>query len=153
MLDHVALGSLLVVVTTFIHAGFMLVAFKTFEIGLHDARVSGSQIRRVTFVAALVLLMFFAAIVESGVWALTYLAVGAISSLDDALYFSMVTFTTLGFGDVVIHSSWRRLASFEAANGTMMFGWTTALIVAAAHHLYFHVRSTSTIPRDHNTGV
>jgi voltage-gated potassium channel Kch len=62
--------------------------------------------------------------------------VGALSSLEEALYFSMVTFTTLGYGDVTLSDRWRLLASFEAANGTIMFGWTTALIMAVVHKLY-----------------
>jgi voltage-gated potassium channel Kch len=45
------------------------------------------------------------------------------------MYFSIVTFTTLGYGDVLVAEQWRILAATEAANGIIMFGWTTALIV------------------------
>ena len=41
----------------------------------------------------------------------------------------MVTFTTLGYGDVLLNERWRILGSFEAANGIIMFGWTTAIII------------------------
>ena len=138
MLDDIALGSLLVILTTFVHAGSMVLAFNWLEVGSRRPGALGSPIRKVILVASLVLIMFFAGLVESGIWALTYVAVGAFSGFDDALYFSTVTFTTLGYGDIVIHSSWRLLAGIEAANGTIMFGWTTALIVTAAHQLYFH---------------
>ena len=47
--------------------------------------------------------------------------------------------TTLGYGDVTLSDQWRLLSSFQAANGTIMFGWTTALIVAAVHKLYLRV--------------
>lgn len=138
MLDDIALGSLLVILTTFVHAGSMVLAFNWLEVGSRRPGALGSPIRRVILVASLVLIMFFAGLVESGIWALTYVAVGAFSGFEEALYFSTVTFTTLGYGDIVIHSSWRLLAGIEAANGTIMFGWTTALIVTAAHQLYFH---------------
>jgi hypothetical protein len=46
----------------------------------------------------------------------------------------MVSFTTLGYGDIVLGEGWRLLASFEAANGIILFGWTTALIFAFIHH-------------------
>jgi len=59
----------------------------------------------------------------------------AIEQLETALYFSMVTFTTLGYGDVTMSPDWRLLASFEAANGIIMFGWTTALIAAVIQRL------------------
>ena len=50
---------------------------------------------------------------------------------EEALYFSTVTYTTLGYGDVILDERWRLLGSFEAANGIVMFGWTTALIFVA----------------------
>jgi hypothetical protein len=64
-----------------------------------------------------------------------HLLVGAFSALEPALYFSTVTFATLGYGDITLNESWRLLASFEAANGIIMFGWTTALIFAVVQRL------------------
>jgi hypothetical protein len=49
----------------------------------------------------------------------------------------MVTYTSLGYGDVVLEKGWRLLGAFEAANGIVMFGWTTALIFFIVQRLYF----------------
>lgn len=49
----------------------------------------------------------------------------------------MVTFTTLGYGDIVLGQSWRLLASFHAATGIIMFGWTTAILMTVVQHSYF----------------
>mgnify|MGYP001293277496 CR=1 FL=1 len=49
-------------------------------------------------------------------------------SFQEALYFSFITFTTVGYGDVVIDSEWKILAGLEAINGIMMVGWSTALM-------------------------
>jgi hypothetical protein len=89
-----------------------------------------------SLVAALVLVMFLAAVVESSIWAVNYVRLGAMDSFEPALYFSMVTFTTLGYGDIVLNEDWRLVASFQAAIGTAMFGWTAALIVAFVQRLY-----------------
>jgi hypothetical protein len=73
------------------------------------------------------------------VWALFYLVnplITALPDLETAFYFSMVTFTTLGYGDVVLTGPWRTLASIQAANGVIIFGWTTALIFYFIQHLY-----------------
>ena len=86
----------------------------------------------------LVLGMSFAALAEAALWALCYVAVGALPTFDDSLYFSLVTYTTLGYGDLTLGLEWRRLGAFQAANGIIMFGWTTALIVAVAHRLLVH---------------
>jgi voltage-gated potassium channel Kch len=72
-------------------------------------------------------------------WRVFYLynpALTAIPDLETALYFSMVTFTSVGYGDVVIAGDWRILASLEGANGVIIFGWTTALIFYVLQHLY-----------------
>lgn len=95
----------------------------------------GRHFTATILVSALVLLLFLASVLESLLWALTYLASGAIEGLEQALYFSIVTYTTLGYGDITLNEDWRLLASFEAANGIIMFGWTTALIVAVVQRL------------------
>ena len=51
-----------------------------------------------------------------------------------------MTFTTVGYGDIVLDREWRQLATFEAVNGWIIFGWATALIVAVIQRLYFRVR-------------
>lgn len=138
MLQQIALGSILMVVTTIVHAGCTIAAL----LGLRMTRANLWALRtrsgRMGLIAALVLMMFFAALFEVTIWAAVYLAVGAISAVETALYFSMVTFTTLGYGDIVLKEGWRLLASFEAANGIIMFGWTTALIFAVVHRLATH---------------
>jgi len=94
------------------------------------------RLKRLSLVSGVVILMFLASVLEVLVWAITYLALNAIEGFERALYFSMVTFTTLGYGDVVLAEHWRLLSSFEAANGIIMFGWTTALIVAVAQRVF-----------------
>jgi hypothetical protein len=49
-----------------------------------------------------------------------------------SLYFSTVTFSTLGFGDVVPTERWRLFAAPETVNGFLMIGWSTAYLVAAS---------------------
>jgi hypothetical protein len=62
-------------------------------------------------------------------WAFAYLAVGAFPTLEEAVYFSLVAFTTLGLGDVVLPFEWRILAGMEAANGFLNFGLLCALFI------------------------
>jgi len=59
-----------------------------------------------------------------------------LPDMETAFYFSMVTFTTLGYGDVVLTGQWRALASIQAANGVIVFGWTTALIFYFIQRIY-----------------
>jgi len=135
VLAQIAIGSILMIVTTFVHAACTLAALAALRM-THAGRWGlRSRWTRVSLVAALVLMMFFAALIEVYIWAATYLMVGALSALEPALYFSTVTFATLGYGDITLNEDWRLLASFEAANGIIMFGWTTALIFAFVHRV------------------
>jgi voltage-gated potassium channel Kch len=63
--------------------------------------------------------------------------VGAISEVETALYFSTVTFTTLGYGDVVLDQRWRLVAAFKAVNGIIIFGLTTAAVIAVVQWVSF----------------
>ena len=71
------------------------------------------------------------AVITAGVWiwALAYWALGALPDLEHSVYFSLVSFTTLGFGDVLLDKDWRILSGMEAANGFLSFGLLTALLV------------------------
>jgi hypothetical protein len=127
----------MMIATTVIHAGAMLLVLRLVE--LHgDPWMPLSRWGRLTRVSGTVLLVFLAALVEVSLWAGAYLATGAIPDTETALYFSTVTFTTLGYGDVVLSHRWRLLASFEAANGIILFGWSTALVIATVQRAYFH---------------
>ena len=135
ILIQIAIGSLLIIITTLIHALGMALAIKWLLSPWRKRLASSSIWIRSFEVGVFVLVMFITTLVEAGIWAITYLGIGALSSFETAFYFSTVTYTTLGFGDVVLDQKWRLLSSFEAANGIIMFGWTTALIVIALYHI------------------
>jgi voltage-gated potassium channel len=73
-------------------------------------------------------------LVEVIIWAVAYRALNPISSLDTfekAMYFSVVTFTTLGYGDITLpEHEWRIMSGIEALNGIVLVGWTTAFLFA-----------------------
>ena len=54
---------------------------------------------------------------------------GAFETLERALYFSVVVFTTLGFGDITLPEPLRLLSGLSAANGLLLFGLSTAYLV------------------------
>jgi hypothetical protein len=71
------------------------------------------------------------AVVTTGVWiwALALRFLGAFPTMEAAVYFSLVAFTTLGLGDVVAPLDWRILSVMAAVNGFLSFGLLTALLV------------------------
>ena len=133
MLMNIAIAAALMVATTAIHAGGMVLAMSVLRAHSSRHRLKHT---RVYWVCGIVLLMFIVSLLEVLVWAVAYLALNAIDGFEKALYFSMVTFTTLGYGEIVLDERWRLLASSEAGNGIILFGWTTAIVIAAVQRIY-----------------
>ncbi len=85
--------------------------------------------RRLLMILAMALLTALALWVEILLWALLYQGLGLFSGLEGSLYFSGITFTTVGYGDMTLPVCWRLLSVAEAVNGVLMAGWSTAQLV------------------------
>ena len=83
-------------------------------------------------------------LVEISVWAMVYVWDGAIGDLQTAFYFSAVTYTTTGYGDVLLPVEWRFAGGVEALTGILMCGWSTGFffaIVASLHEQRVRVKT------------
>jgi len=47
----------------------------------------------------------------------------------ESIYFSLVTYAALGYGDVVLGEHFRIFGAMESVTGLLMFGITTAFLV------------------------
>ena len=93
----------------------------------------------------LILVLIVAAIwilaqITAGVWmwAFAMMGLGIFDSLELYVYFSLVAFTTLGFGDILLPEEWRLLGGMAAANGLLNFGLVTAILVEALRQIRTH---------------
>jgi hypothetical protein len=75
-------------------------------------------------------------LVEILVWAALYVWNTAMPDMATAVYFSAVTYTTTGYGDVVLPPRWRLDGGVEALTGILMCGWSTGFFVAVVNRLY-----------------
>jgi hypothetical protein len=83
-------------------------------------------------------------LVEMAVWAVAYAFGNVLPDFETALYYSLKSYTTVGYGDVLPSVSWRLLGPIEAAVGILMLGWSTSIIVAAVQRIYNVRLPTST---------
>jgi Ion channel len=74
-------------------------------------------------------------LIEVALWAAVFIICGEFSDFGTAYYHSAVNYTTLGYGDLIMTSSWRLLGPLEAANGALMFGVSTAIFFAVIQRL------------------
>ncbi|MFN3188995.1 MAG: potassium channel family protein [Aureliella sp.] len=82
--------------------------------------------------------LVFKHLVDIVMWALLlkWLDPDTFDGFESALYFSAVTYTSLGYGDIVLDSRWRLLCGFEAIDGLMLFGVSTALLFIIFQRLW-----------------
>lgn len=138
MLTQISIGVALIVATVIVHALSLELIFKVFF-----AVPTNVQVRwRAAVFALVIVAVFVAHVIEIWIWAVFYYfkaSISEIPTLEGALYFSTSSFTTVGFGDLVLSEEWRLLSSFEAINGMILFGWSTAFIFAVVRHVYSQI--------------
>jgi len=141
MLQSIILGLLLAMATITIHAiGTAWWISRLKRIPPTKQRTSVQQFvmeLRVLCSTAAVLLSLH--ILEVVVWGVAYRMLdggGLLKTFDEAIYFSMVTFASLGYGDVVIDGPWRLLAAIQAMTGLLAFGWSSALMFAIVQKIW-----------------
>lgn len=125
------MGSILIVATAVFSAGSWLVL----EMSLLRSQrwiVRPPHAPKLILVLSLVMLWtVFLMTVSTWLWALAFWALNIFNTLEASLYFALVSFTTLGFGDVLLPDQWRILGGMVAANGLLIFGILTAMLIEA----------------------
>lgn len=138
LLTQLLIGAFFIAATVVLHAVVLdrLMRFLMMRSPAIRRRFPGSW--KVIALTVAALGVFGAHIVEIWIWALFYLTMESaeFQTLEKALYFSTTSFTTVGYGDIVLGPQWRMLGSIEAANGFLLFGWSTAFLFEVMSKLY-----------------
>jgi hypothetical protein len=90
------------------------------------SRITPLSLRGAVFTYGIVLALIAIHGLEIWAYALLYLATGAVSGIENALYYSTISYSTVGYNDVHIAAQWKLLGAFESIVGMIMLGWSTA---------------------------
>ena len=133
LLQGIALLGLTVAIHTAV-LGAMFVRFqKHIQIQLPIGFIANSWL--LTRIAAITVL---AHLTEIGIWAGFYYWKDALPDIETSLYFSSVTYATIGYGDIVLSQPWRMHAAMEGLTGILMCGWSGAFFFAVVNRLNAH---------------
>jgi hypothetical protein len=128
MITRVIIACLLLMVTVAIHSIGFSVLLRAM---LRSHALDTWAFRPVTwwlFVLTCWLLLIHLA--EMAIWGLFYLWQGLMPDAGTGVYFSAVTYTGLGDGELVLPKPWRMFAPLEAMTGILMGGLSTGLFFA-----------------------
>jgi hypothetical protein len=136
----IAIGLGLLAVSVAIHATVLVLLFRW----LRRLRLASEfgMLQGLWILVRVAVSTVSAHLLEIVVWALAYRAVGALPTLDTAVYFSEVTYTTVGYGDVTIPARWHLVAGLEAVTGIVLAGWSAAALFAVVTRLLERTTST-----------
>jgi hypothetical protein len=84
-------------------------------------------------------------VIEITAWALVYARAGAVPGIQSAWYFSAVTYTTTGYGDLVLPEDWRLVGAIEALTGILMCAWSSGFFFAVVSRMYRTTSDDSTV--------
>jgi hypothetical protein len=129
MIYQLFIGTLVIAATVAVHAEMLARLSNLMAIGGKLARHHLSHFAGTGLIIFGVLYIMLAHTIEVWIWAFVLMLTGAVVGLEPAVYFSLVSFTTLGFGDIILEPEWRILSALIGANGFLLFGWSTAYMV------------------------
>ena len=125
-----AFGTLLIGVTVLIHI-LGLISITKVAAALGKRYGLAGRHHRIAAMLGIVLGLFAVSSAEIWLWAFCYTVLGVVPDFDGSLYLSTLTYSTVGYGDVVPAHGWRQLAALEGVTGFLMIGWSTAFLVTA----------------------
>lgn len=129
MFVQLLLGAFIITLTIIIQV-IMLGALDRFYVHVKNHLVEGrGNVQKILVVSTSVLWLVLGITINTWIWALAFLLTGEFSDLEEALYFAIASFTTLGFGDVLLNQEWRVFGALSAVNGLIVFGLNTAFLV------------------------
>lgn len=138
MTGQLAIATFMVLATVLIHGLGLLTLTRVLRLESDEERIdrlSPASPRGIAFTFAVVMGLFAIHGLEIWLYAALYLAMGALPDLHTAVYFSTITYGTIGYDDEGVARSWQLVAAIEGINGILLLGWSTAFFVGLVARL------------------
>ena len=136
MLIQLTFATIMVVVTVLIHGAGITALALGLRVELEaDEESHHFSLKRAVVILIVVLALFTLHGIEVWLYAALFLWIGAIPTLEAAVYFSTITYASIGFGDAEMARSWQLVGAIEGINGVLLLGWSTAFFVTVVARL------------------
>lgn len=130
LLTQLALSSGMVAVTVLLHLIGLGLLISLIGPPQYHSEPGRAHVHRALVLVGAAFGLFALHTVEIWLYALLYFVLGATPGFEEALYFSTVTYATIGYGDLTLAREWRILGAIEGANGIILMGWSTAFFIS-----------------------
>ncbi len=141
MATQLIISTLMVLLSVAIHGGGLMLLGRILRLEQHEeaqTHVSPVSLQGMAATFVVVLGLFALHGLEIWLYAGLYLLLGALPDLQTAVYFSTITYSTIGYDDQGMAKAWALIAAIEGINGILLLGWSTAFFVSLAGRLRPH---------------
>jgi hypothetical protein len=128
-------GSLVLGICSVIHIGVLVWSVSLLKmLGPRLAHYS-AKVRMTVFLSKAFGFVIISHSIQVWVLAFSFMILGAIPSLSDAIYFSLTTYTTLGYGDIILDTDFRVYGAMASVTGLLNIGLSTAYLAGLLSRL------------------
>lgn len=135
LFHNLLLGTAMVCLTVTVHFIGLIVLMRILRHGGHRFHAHESLVGQGGLIVFVVLGIIAIHTVEIWLYALAFLAIGALDEFTVALYFSTVSFASIGYGDIILGRDWRLVGAIEGVNGLILIAWSTAFLFSVTTRL------------------
>ena len=145
MILPLLIGSFIIILSVVIQASGNVYWLKKISPRFKKKRMTYSSKVALRFLSLSFVFFSILHFIQTWLWAFAYMLIPEtrvlFSSFTEAWYFSLITFTSLGYGDLTLTENWRLLSGIEAINGIMLIGWSTAMMYSLIQQIYKSLNS------------
>jgi len=135
MLREILVAFILVSINVSIHATGMVELFRWLTRKQSKIEKKFGTVDNIVLFIEIFAIILSLHLIQMCIWASFYAIWAGLKDFESALYFSIATYVTIGYGDVVLPVGWRLLGALEGVTGVLTFGWSTGVIFAVASRL------------------
>ncbi|MGC1494494.1 MAG: ion channel [Sulfitobacter sp.] len=126
---QIALGTLFLSISSGLHLALIVLSLPWLT-KIAESMKDQLHVRRASILVSLAFaLIVFGHTLQVWIWAGAFLWHGALQDVDTAVYFALTSYTTLGYGDIILDKPMRIFGAFASVCGMLTFGVSTAYLV------------------------
>lgn len=134
-IQQLALASVMVGLTVIIHFAGLSALLVMIRRRLHGRNPVETFLDNGALIVGSAFGLFALHGIEIWSYALLYWSMSAFATFEQALYFSTTSYSTIGYGDVVLPVGQRLVGAIEGVNGVLLLGWSTAFFFTIVHRM------------------
>lgn len=128
MSGQIIWGTVMLGACLLLHIGFLIANIKLLKWLNGKLWASGPLFSTTVLLSAAIVVIVLSHSAQAWMWAISFIAFGAFNEPGAAIYFALVTYTTLGYGDIVMAENIRLYGALASVTGLLGFGLSTAFL-------------------------